>query len=121
MTLEQALERIAAVDGEWIKQYPEVCEFLIAGTLRVGESKSGELIEVMPGYGRDATWDIFGAICERIESRGWDWLSGPYGKGTYKHTIISADFDGPLGRTGENACHAAALAYLEAVASIDTE
>ncbi len=71
MNIQQTLERLAVVAGDWIEHYPEVSEFLIAGTLRVGEAKSGALIEVMPGYGRDARWDIFGAICEKCEAEGW--------------------------------------------------
>jgi len=112
MNLTEAMERIVAVDGEWMK-YNEEDDFYYVATYPIK-------------FGSDSPMSmhvLFGALCERIETKkNWTYKGGSrIGRDGYWFQIFSFGLAKlPVQCTSdESLCHAAALAYLEALESVE--
>jgi len=115
MNLTEALERIAARDGELIQNLSTPIDGVVFKV-------NGEFYYLRHLQQTNKLWQLFGALCERIESRGFKWtfpndgVTEKYVCELWPQNKVGAD--SICGYSNEHPAHAAALAYLEALESI---
>ena len=71
MTLQQTLEKLAVVAGDWIQNNSNVVDGKVFSVNGDTFTKGHFLIKAK-------LWQLLGAICDKVEAEGWDWVSYKY-------------------------------------------